>query len=73
MPHIYPGTKNGSIVKWKEPISEKAIFEWDEDIINGSHNHILDMGKSESHMGFHYWPGDPIPEPWNSLYFGGIE
>ena len=52
-------------------IAKAALPSKVENGKNGSHYHILDMEKGESHMGLHYWPGDPIPEPWNTLYFGG--
>lgn len=59
---IYPGTSNGRFIKWFD-LSGAMIFEWDEDLYNGSHYHI------RSHDGNHYLPGTPVPEPYASLYF----
>ena len=64
----YYGSNNGKIIKWKDPITNMDIFEWDEDLKFGSHYHILSNGK---HTGDHISPGTPVPEPWNSRYFGG--
>ena len=47
------------------------IFEWDEDIKYGSHYHVMLPGSKGKHDGKHYWPGEVVPEPWNSTYFGG--
>ena len=30
----FPGTKNGRIIEWRDPISQAKIFEWNEDSIN---------------------------------------
>ena len=64
----YPGTKNGKIIKWIDPKTSVPVFEWDEDPKFGPHYHILIDGK---HTGDHYLPGMVVPEPWNSMYFGG--
>ena len=66
----YPGTYNGRIIVWKDPISSITIFEWDEDFQYGSHYHILLPG-SGKHSGDHIPAGTPVPEPWNTIYFGG--
>ena len=66
----YPGTYNGRIIVWKAPISSITIFEWDEDFQYGSHYHILLPG-SGKHSGDHIPAGTPVPEPWNTIYFGG--
>ena len=34
-------TKNGLIVKWKDPETGEAKYEWDEDKKHGSHYHKL--------------------------------
>ena len=34
---------------------------------HGAHYHIL---KNNDHSGDHIQPGTPVPEPWNSFYFG---
>ena len=64
----YPGTKNGAIIKWKIPNTKITVFEWDEDYSFGPHYHIvIDNVHSKEHLK----PNDPVPEPWNSIYFGG--
>lgn len=67
----YPGSRNGRIIMWKDPISQITIFEWDEDFKNGSHYHTMLIEWGGKHNGPHYLPGTPVPEPWNSIYFGG--
>ena len=57
-------TKNGKIMKWFDE-NGKAIYEWDEDIQNGSHYHVIgedgntrvpnDSGET------HFQPDDLIP------------
>lgn len=59
---IYPGTSNGRFIKWFD-VSGIMIFEWDEDLTNGSHYHIM------AHDGLHYIPGTIVPEPYASMYF----
>ena len=66
----YPGTKNGRIIEWTDPVSGKNVFEWNEDFRQGSHYHALLIEWDNKHKGPHYYPGSPIPEPWNSIYFG---
>ena len=44
-----------------------VVFEWNEDFEHGAHYHIL---KNNDHSGDHIQPGTPVPEPWNSFYFG---
>ena len=63
--------KNGAIFKWYIPASGIPVFEWDQDFKNGAHYHILNMGQRESHDGMHFYPGAIVPEPWNTMYFGG--
>ena len=67
----YPGSKNGRIIEWRDPISKAKIFEWDEDFNNGSHYHAMLIEWDGNHHNMHYLPGTPVPEPWNSIYFGG--
>ncbi len=67
----YPGTKNGRIIEWRDPISQAKIFEWDEDLNKGPHYHTMMIEWDGNHRGVHYLPGTPVPEPWNSFYFGG--
>ena len=64
----YHGTRNGKVIKWEDPTTGKAIFEWNEDLDHGPHYHILFNGK---HTGDHILPNSPVPEPWNTIYFGG--
>ena len=59
----YPGSNNGRIIKWTNTY-DIMIFEWNEDLKYGSHYHIL------THAGNHILPGTPVPEPFNTLYFG---
>lgn len=65
---IYPGTKNGRIIKWMDPLTNEAIFEWDEDFNNGAHYHIQGV-VDENNIRIHFKSGTTIPEPWQSLYF----
>ena len=58
----YAGTSNGRFIKWFDSTGT-MIFEWDEDLLNGSHYHIM------VHDGIHYLPGSVVPEPYASLYF----
>ena len=68
---VHPGTKNGRIIEWRDPNIDVEIFEWNEDFKNGEHYHALLIEWDGKHNGPHYLPGTPIPEPWNSIYFGG--
>ncbi len=47
------------------------IFEWDEELNHTSHYHALMPEWRGKHDGMHYAPGTPVPEPWNTIYFGG--
>ena len=67
----YAGTYNGRIIEWRDPISKAKIFEWNEDLRYGSHYHVMLIEWDGQHQGNHYLPGAPVPEPWNSIYFGG--
>ena len=67
----FPGTKNGRIIEWRDPVSQAKIFEWDEDLNNFPHYHAMLIEWDGNHLGPHYFPGFPVPEPWNSVYFGG--
>ena len=67
----FSGTYNGRIIEWRDPVSKAKIFEWNEDFRYGPHYHAMMIGWGEDHMDVHYLPGTPVPEPWNSLYFGG--
>lgn len=45
------------------------MFEWNEDLKHGSHYHVFMPNLNGLHDGTHYYPGQRVPEPWNSLYF----
>ncbi len=72
-PHVLPGTgSNGGVLKWEIPGTHIAIFEWNEDYKNGPHYHVLKAEWDNKHNNkTHYRSGTPVPEPWNSMYFGG--
>lgn len=38
--------KNGKIIKWHDPKTGKAIYEWNEDPIYGDHYHVTPDGKN---------------------------
>ena len=67
----YQGTYNGRIIEWRDPVSNAKIFEWNEDLQYGAHYHVMQIEWDRKHSGPHYLPGTPVPEPWNSIYFGG--
>ena len=58
------GTKNGGFIHWMDPITNTAVFRWDENINyeNGPHYHIIGDAN-------HYYAGDLVPEPYASRYF----
>ena len=58
---VRSGSYNGRFISWMAGRVE--IFRWDEDNRWGSHYHIINQ------KGMHYWPGTPVPEPYNSIYF----
>ena len=67
-----PGTKNGSMFFWNDPITNKPVFTWHENSnhSNGSHYHIEELNfgkKSKDHP--HFYPGNLVPEPYASIYF----
>ena len=66
----YPGSHNGRIIEWRDPVSNAKIFEWDEDFRYGAHYYAMMVEWNGKHGGLHYLPGSPVPEPWNSIYFG---
>ena len=67
----HAGSWNGKIIEWRDPASQIKIFEWDEDFKNGSHYHAMMIEWDGKHLGPHYEPYDAVPEPWNTIYFGG--
>ena len=64
---MYPGTKNGAIIKWCDPTNGATVFEWNEDLKHGSHYHVFMPNLNGLHDGTHYYPGQRVPEPWNSV------
>jgi hypothetical protein len=61
---------NGLIYKWHIPGNSKAtIFEWDQDLRNTQHYHVMSPFDRGVHNGIHYYPGDPIPPPYDTIYF----
>ena len=61
-----PGTKNGAIISWMDPLTNTEVFRWDENpnYPNGPHYHITSAGSGE-----HYYPGTIVPEPYATIYF----
>lgn len=68
---VFQGTKNGKIIEWRDIAINKKVFEWNEDLNNGPHYHALMIEWDGDHNDIHYKPGTPVPEPWNTVYFGG--
>ena len=70
----FAGTSNGRIIEWRDPVTGIVMFEWDEDFNHFPHYHALIWDENHHgvlHNGTHYLPGSLVPEPLNSLYFGG--
>ena len=67
----FPGTKNGRIIEWRDPISQAKIFEWNEDFKMGPHYHAMLIEWDGKHDKIHYTAGTIVPEPLQSTYFGG--
>ncbi len=70
----YGGTKNGKIIFWNSPITNHTVFTWHENsnYNNGSHYYINDIDKgSPNKEHTHFYPGELVPEPYASIYFGG--
>ena len=64
------GKPNGGIIHWSLPGQGYPLFEWDQDFRYGQHYHVMLLEHKGKHViEDHYRPGDPIPEPWNSLFF----
>ena len=46
------------------------MFEWNEDYKYGTHYHALLFEWRNKHIDRkHYKAGEPVPEPWNTIYF----
>ena len=70
--YVEPGSgTNGGIIKWEIPGTTNAIFEWNEDYKNGPHYHAMLVEWDNDHNDIHYPICSPVPEPWNTTYFGG--
>lgn len=67
----FAGTKNGKIIEWRDPLINVKVFEWNEDPAHGQHYHAMLIEWDGKHLGPHYYAYTPVPEPWNSIYFGG--
>ena len=65
VPTFYPGTYNGSFIRWHDSSINIVVFEWDQNPngSDGSHYHIRASGDT------HFYPGMIVPEPYASLYF----
>ena len=62
----HEGSKNGQVICWMS--GKTTVFRWDQDLNNSPHYHILTFGYGD--MDLHFFPGDAVPEPLNSIYFG---
>ena len=65
VPVLREGSKNGIIITWMDPISNKMVFRWDENLNkdDGPHYHI-------NGIDFHFEPEvHLVPEPYASIYF----
>lgn len=67
----FDGTKNGKIIEWRDSLINEKVFEWNEDPAHGQHYHAMLIEWDGKHLGPHYYAHTPVPEPWNSIYFGG--
>ena len=70
---VYPGSYNGAIIKWIDPVTGNDVFEWDEDLQHGPHYHtyLISLNGGETRQEIHHQIGEVVPEPWNTVYFGG--
>ena len=64
-----PGTKNGRLISWMNPITNVEVFRWDENPNkpNGPHYHINDPIYKNADV--HFYPGEAVPEPYSTIYF----
>jgi hypothetical protein len=64
--------KNGEIIKWFDPKTNKALFEWNKDKKYGDHFHITPDGKNRlTHPetgDTHLWPGNSIPKEYEKYF-----
>jgi len=62
---VRPGTTNGIIINWLDPVMGKEVFRWDQNInySNGPHYHI------HGEENCHYYPEDTVPEPYATIFF----
>ena len=70
---VYPGSYNGAIIKWIDPVTGNDVFEWDENLQHGPHYHtyLISLNGGETRQEIHHQIGEVVPEPWNTVYFGG--
>ncbi|MBQ7789008.1 MAG: RHS repeat-associated core domain-containing protein [Clostridia bacterium] len=68
---VHPGTKNGRVISWMDPIKNEEVFRWDENInvSNGPHYHINNI----IFAGIHFYAYDKIPEPYRTIYFSFLK
>ncbi|NHM33614.1 DNRLRE domain-containing protein [Neobacillus terrae] len=64
--------KNGEIIKWVDPKTKKALFEWNKDLKYGDHFHITPDGKNRlihpETGDTHLWPGNSIPKEYQRYF-----
>lgn len=66
--YVKPGTgKNGGVIKWEIPGTKIAVFEWNEDYINGPHYHAMLFETGNAHIN-HFHAGDIIETPWDKYF-----
>ena len=62
---VRTGTKNGTVITWMDPVTNKYVFRWDENpnYKNGPHYHINGIEN-------HFIPGiDCVPQEYAERYF----
>ena len=66
---VRPGSTNGVIINWMDPKTNTEVFRWDENPnkSNGPHYHINDPIYINAKV--HFYPEDPVPEPYATIYF----
>ncbi len=72
VPIYRDGTKNGPMIQWVTPLTNRPIFTWHENSNhkNGAHYHIDDIDKGvPSKFHKHFYAYDTVPEPYASIYF----
>ena len=72
VPVYREGTKNGSMIQWISPLTNRPVFTWHENSNheNGAHYHINDIDKGiPSKFHKHFYAYETVPEPYASVYF----